>query len=182
MIGFCYTMVQKIYTGQIISLELDEVRLPNDEMMKMEVVRHPGGAAVVALDDENRVCLLKQYRPAIDKWLWELPAGKIDDEEPPTETAKRELEEEAGCHAASWQSLGAVTSSPGVFDEIVHLYLAQQLKHVGNCSDPHEVFEIHWIDFVEALAWAADGTISDGKTLVGLYRAQQVAQTSIGIK
>ena len=164
---------QQIYEGRIISLELDEVNLPNNETLKMEVVRHPGGAAVVATDGQGRVCLLKQYRAVFDEWLWELPAGKIDHKEPPLQTAKRELEEEAGCIAKDWQSLGHVVSSPGVFDEVVHLYWAENLTNVESRSEPHEVFEVHWLPFSEALALAANGDISDAKTVVALYRAHQ---------
>jgi 8-oxo-dGTP pyrophosphatase MutT (NUDIX family) len=81
----------------------------------------------VALDQADQVCLLRQYRYATGGWLWELPAGKIDDEEPPAQTARRELEEEAGREAADWRELGCMHSSPGIFTEVVYLYLARDL-------------------------------------------------------
>src|SRR5580700_4460862 len=91
----------------------------------LEVVHHPGGAATVALDGEERICLLRQYRYVAGGWLWELPAGKLEPDEPPLATAQRELAEEAGVRARHWRSLGTVLSSPGVFTERLHLFLAR---------------------------------------------------------
>jgi len=137
----------------------------------MDVVHHPGGAAVVALDERQRVCLLFQYRGVIDEWVWELPAGKIDDREPPLQTAHRELQEEAGIVADHWDALGVSLSSPGVFTEKVWLYLARDLQFGEQQPEAHEIFESHWIDFEEALDWARSGKISDAKTVMGLFRA-----------
>ncbi|MDH5571645.1 MAG: NUDIX hydrolase [Gammaproteobacteria bacterium] len=165
---------KQIFNGRIIQLEVETVKLPNGSIAEMEIVRHPGGAAVVAMDNASRVCLLKQYRYVVNEWVWELPAGKIDDQEPSFETAKRELEEEAGVIAHHWDELGHVISSPGVFDEKVYLYLAQELEEVKQQPEEHEVFEIHWIDFDEALEWAYQGKISDGKTVVALARTRNL--------
>jgi ADP-ribose pyrophosphatase len=103
-------------------------------------------------------------------WLWEIPAGKRDDEEEALETARRELREEAGMLAEQWQSLGAVYSSPGVFTEVIHLYLATGLTDVGNAPDEDELFEIHWLPLAEAVAMATKGGINDGKTIIALLR------------
>ena len=164
--------LKNIYNGKIINLEVEEVELPNGSIAELELVRHPGGAAVVALDDKNRVCLLKQFRYAVGGWVWELPAGKIDHKEPPSETASRELEEEAGVVAERWDELGYMISSPGVFDEKVWLYLARGLKAVEQQPEEHEVYELHWLDFNEALDWAYSGKISDAKTVIALARAE----------
>ena len=137
----------------------------------MEVVTHPGGSAVVAVDDEDRVCLLKQYRPAIESWVWELPAGKIDNREPPLETAQRELQEEAGVVASHWQAMGHMLSSPGVFTEKIYLYLARGLTQIDAAAEEHEVFEVHWLAFADVLYQARSGEISDAKSVVGLFRA-----------
>jgi len=137
----------------------------------MEIVHHPGGAAVVALDRQHRVCLLRQYRHAIGGWIWELPAGKIDYHEPPLETARRELTEEAGVEAGNWHSLGEMISSPGVCDEIIQLFLATDLQHVDSAPEEHEVFERHWIPWSQALQWVHDGTLNDAKSVVALLRA-----------
>lgn len=167
-----------VYSGKIVELYLEAVRLPNGALAQLEIVRHPGGAAVVALDRENRVCLLRQYRHAAGGWVWELPAGKLDPGEPPFATAQRELAEEAGVHAAHWEPLGKIISSPGVFTEIVHLFLARDLSSVPASVEEHEVFELHWLPLGEALAWAVSGELMDAKTLVGLFRARHLLDQS----
>lgn len=167
--------VKLIYEGKIVRLTLETVLLPNGATADLEIVQHPGGAAVVAIDAENRVCLLRQYRHAIGGWLWELPAGKLDNGEAPLLCAQRELEEEAGMHAADWQSLGKIISSPGVFTEMVHLYLALALTTVPTRTEDHEVIEVHWLPWAEAMRMAQAGEIEDAKTLAGLLRAQAMA-------
>ena len=159
------------FEGQIIHAGAGQVKLPDGRTMLMDVVHHPGGAAVVALDEQQRVCLLRQYRGVMDEWLWELPAGKIDHQEPPLETAHRELQEEAGVIAGSWQELGMSLSSPGVFSEKVWLYLASDLQQATQQPEEYEIFERHWLAFDEALDWAKSGKISDAKTVIGLFRA-----------
>lgn len=160
-----------LFRGRIIELALETVELPNGAVLEMEIVRHPGGAAVVALDAAGRVCMLRQYRHAVGGWLWELPAGKIDHQEPPLQTAQRELQEEAGRRAREWQPLGSVISSPGVFTEQVYLYLATGLTEVAQDLAHDEVLEVHWMPFAEALAWAHSGELRDAKSAVGLMRA-----------
>ncbi|MCC6303466.1 MAG: NUDIX hydrolase [Gammaproteobacteria bacterium] len=161
----------RIFRGRIVEVEVDTVGLPDGGKIDLEIVRHPGGAAAVALDERMQVCLLRQYRPVIGDWLWELPAGKIDAGEPPLETARRELAEEAGLAAAHWQGLGHMISSPGVFTERVHLYLARGLSPVPATPQAGELFELHWIPLSEALAWARDGGIEDAKSVIALVRA-----------
>ena len=162
------------YRGRIITLTLDEVTLPNGHATTLEVVHHPGGAAVVALDDRDRVCLLRQYRYVADGWIWELPAGKLEPEEPPLVTAQRELLEEAGCQAREWRSLGSYLSSPGIFTEVLHLYLATGVTPAVAAHEQAEVIEVHWVAFDQALEWSQSGEIRDGKTLIGLSRARYV--------
>jgi ADP-ribose pyrophosphatase len=162
---------RQIFQGRVIDLIQERVLLPNGKRVELEIIRHPGGAAAVALDEDGRVCLLRQFRHAADGWVWELPAGKIDPDETPFSTARRELTEEAGVSAGQWTELGRMHSSPGVFTEIIHLYLARQLTHVGQDHEHEEVIEVHWLPFSQALRWCSDGTISDAKTLVGLFRA-----------
>ncbi|HEX4387121.1 MAG TPA: NUDIX hydrolase [Steroidobacteraceae bacterium] len=159
------------YSGRVISVTTDEVVLPNGHKTLLEVVHHPGGAAAVALDAEQRLCLLRQYRYVAGGWLWELPAGKLEPHEPPLVTAQRELIEEAGVRAERWESLGTVLSSPGVFAERLHLFLAAGLSSAPRALERGEVIEVHWIAFAQACAWAHDGTISDAKTVIGILRA-----------
>ncbi len=159
------------FRGRVIRVTTDDVILPNGHLAHLEVVHHPGGAAVVALDATARVCLLRQYRYVADGWLWELPAGKLEPDEPPLITAQRELGEEAGVHAQQWHSLGVVLSSPGVFSERLHLFLATNLSPSRVAHEHSEVIEVHWVDFRQAYAWALSGEIRDAKSVIGLLRA-----------
>lgn len=163
--------LNQIYSGRVIRVNLERVQLPNGNVADLEIIHHPGGAAVVAIDTQDRVCLLRQFRHAAQGWIWELPAGKIDNREPPFDTVQRELREEAGCAASHWQSLGRYFSSPGVFTEVIHLYFASELTAVEAQLEEHEVLEVHWKPFDEALEMARAGEIEDGKTLVGLFKA-----------
>jgi ADP-ribose pyrophosphatase len=164
---------QTRFRGRIVDVATETITLPNGTVLEMEVVRHPGGAAVVAVDAHGRVCLLRQYRHVIGDWLWELPAGKIDAGEPPEHTAIRELRDEAGVSADHWSKLGAIVTSPGVFTEVVHLYLATGLTHTAPRPDADEVFECHWLDLDQVVDWALAGEIRDAKSVIGLLRARQ---------
>jgi ADP-ribose pyrophosphatase len=162
-----------VFEGRVITVNVERVELPNGVTTDLEIIRHPGGAAVVAVNLAGEVCLLRQYRHAIDGWLLELPAGKLDDGEQPLLTAQRELLEEVGLSAERWTSLGEFVSSPGVFTEIVHLFLATHLEQGKEQPEAEEVFEIHWMPLAQALSLALAGDIADGKTVVGLARAAE---------
>ncbi len=119
------------------------------------------------------MCLLRQYRHAVGGWIWELPAGKLEPNEPPLITAQRELIEEAGTNAAHWESLGRCVPSPGILTESVHLFLATELTPAPTALESGEVLEVHWIPVQEAYEQVLDGTINDAKTALGLARALQ---------
>ena len=157
--------------SKIVTLSEEQITLPNGIEVEYQFVHHPGGSAIVALNDKGEIALLRHYRPVASDWLWELPAGKRDDDEEPLLTAQRELAEEAGFEATQWQELGAIHSSPGVFTEVIHLYLATGLKEVGSHPDEDELFELHWLPLARAMAMAQSGEISDAKTIVGVFRA-----------
>jgi 8-oxo-dGTP pyrophosphatase MutT (NUDIX family) len=161
-----------LYQGRVIELTRDTVLLPNGAQVELEIIHHPGGAATVALDERNYICLLRQFRYAAQGWLWELPAGRIDPNELPAVTAQRELSEEAGISARTWHHLGVMHSSPGIFTEVIDLWLAQDLSPTALAHEYGEVIEIMWVPLSQALEWCHDGTITDSKTLIGLYRAQ----------
>jgi ADP-ribose pyrophosphatase len=161
---------RRVFKGRVITLDVAEVELPNGQVTELEIVGHPGGAAVVAVDARGEVCLLRHYRHVAGGWLWEIPAGKLDGRDPEV-TARAELHEEAGLEASHWQSLGRVASSPGVFAEVVHLYLARQLRPVPAAPERDEVFEVSWVPLRSALERALVGDIIDGKTVIALARA-----------
>lgn len=156
---------------KIVHLTEERITLPNGIEVEYEFVHHPGGSGVVAVNNDGKVCLLRHYRPVADDWIWEIPAGKRDDEEEPLLTAQRELREEAGMEAGQWQELGSVYSSPGIFTEVIYLYQASNLIDVGSQPDEDEVFELHWLPLEEARAMALDGRIIDAKTIIALLRA-----------
>jgi 8-oxo-dGTP pyrophosphatase MutT (NUDIX family) len=168
---------QTVYRGSVITLNLETVDLPNGHRAELEIIHHPGGAAIVALNEALQVCLLRQFRHAAGGWIWELPAGKLEPAEPPLATARRELIEEAGCSASDWLSLGSYVSSPGVFTEVVHLFLATRLQSAEICHEAAESIEVHWVNFDDACTLAARGMINDGKTALGLLRSQALLAT-----
>lgn len=165
-----------IFNGRVIDLSIDTVTLPNGHTTELEIVAHPGGAAAVAVDEQGQVCLLEQYRHATGGWLTELPAGLIEAGESPLVTARRELEEEAGLQALEWTSLGWIWSSPGVFTERIHLFLARQLRPVGHARQVDEVIRERWVALEQAAGSAVDGQFTDSKTVIGLLRAASLLQ------
>lgn len=163
-----------LHHGKIVDVCEEEVTLPNGSRLVLEIVRHPGGAAVVAINERDEVCLLRQYRHVVGGWIWEIPAGKLEPDHTSLDMARRELEEEAGLQARTWLPLGNVLSSPGIFTEVIHLFLARDLVSVPSRHETHEVIEVHWKPFTEALAMAERGEIRDGKSLAGLFLAERL--------
>jgi len=162
---------KEIYEGRVIKVSVDTVDLPNGVRLPLEIVRHPGGAAAVAIDADNRVCLLRQYRHAAGGYIYELPAGKLEPDEPPEITVQRELAEEAAVAAGQWKSLGVYFSSPGVFTEVIHLYLATDLSPAKSAPEVGEVFEVEWLPLDQAVEKALGGEFNDAKTIIGILRA-----------
>jgi len=163
--------IQPVFKGRVVTLGIESLTLPDGKSLQLEVVRHPGGAAVVAINGRGEVCLLRQYRHAGGGWLWELPAGKLEHGEAPELTARRELAEEAGLAGEDWQKLGECLSTPGFCDEVIHLYLAGRLSAVPANPEAHELIEVHWVPCAEAFEMVHNGTIRDAKTMLGLLLA-----------
>jgi len=164
-----------IFNGRIITLNLETVCLPNNQVDDLEIIHHPGGTAILALNNKKEACVLRQYRHAMKEWVWELPAGVLEkDDKSRLHRAKQELQEESGCSASDWIELGYIQSSPGVFTEKVYLYLAMDLT-IGEPSFEHgEVIEIHWLPFNELFESAMTGKINDAKTCIAIFRAAKI--------
>lgn len=160
-----------IYHGAVVNLGLETIELPTGELLTLEIVRHPGGAVILAVDNHGRVCLLRQYRHAVGGWIWELPAGVIENGEEPIATARRELREEAGLEANDWIALPSILPTPGFCSEELFLYLARDLREVSAHPSADEQIEVHWKPMEETLAMAVDGRIRDAKTIVAVFRA-----------
>ncbi len=165
------------FRGRIITVSTDEVVLPNGYKAELEVVRHPGEPRW--WPSMRRIECACSGNTAMSRTdgSGELPAGKLEPNEPPLITAQRELVEEAGVSAQHWESLDSYFSSPGIFTEILHLYLATGITPAVASLESAEVIEVHWMPFAEALEWAMNGTIRDGKTLIGLMRAHHMRTT-----
>jgi ADP-ribose pyrophosphatase len=170
---------EAVFDGRVISLRRDTVAMPGGGDSVREVVAHPGAVAVVAVDDEGRVVLLRQYRHPVGRYLWELPAGLRDaDGEPPLETAKRELAEEVLLAAERWSLLTTTYSSPGFSDELVLVYLAEGLSDVARPEGftvEHEELDmtIERVPLTDAVQRVFDGDIRNAAAVVGVLAAAQ---------
>ena len=175
---------EKVYEGRVIALRRDTVAMPGGGSSVREVVHHPGAVAIVALDAQDRVVLLRQYRHPVGRHLWELPAGLRDEDgEPPLETAKRELAEEALLAAGRWSLLVTVNNSPGFSDELVQIYLAEDLSDVERPEGflvEHEEADmtLERVPLADAVQRVFDGDIRNSSAVAGLLAAAQVRATA----
>ena len=160
-----------IYKGRVVEFNLEEARLPNGRTVQLEILRHPGASAVVPLQEDGRVVLIRQYRHAAGGTIYEVPAGRLGPGERPLDCARRELAEEVGREAAQWEPLGAVWTTPGFTDEKIHLFLARNLTPVSQALEHDEVIEVVEQPLSEAIAMIHRGEINDGKTICALMLA-----------
>jgi ADP-ribose pyrophosphatase len=163
---------QAVHDGRVIQVSTERLRYANGREFDIDFVRHPGAAAVVAVDDAGRVCLVRQYRHGVADFLWEIPAGKLDAGEAPEICAVRELAEETGVRARHWTSLGLYIPAPGFFTEVIHMYLARNLQIGSPAPDADEELELQWLPLGDALQKLLTGEWNDGKTALALWRAQ----------
>ncbi len=161
-------MSQHIFSGKVLTLNIDTVRLPNGVTVDLEIVRHPGAAAVVPLRDNGTVVLIKQFRHAAGGFIYEIPAGKLHPGEDPMHCAARELEEEIGYVAGRLERLTSILTAPGFTDEVIHIYKATGMTAGRQQLDRDEVLEVLEIPLDEAIKMITAGTIRDAKTIVGL--------------
>ncbi len=141
----------------------------NGQMREYKIVDHPGGAGILVVE-AGRVLLIKQYRPAVREYIWEVPAGILDTDEEPLVAAKRELAEETGYTAKNWKSMGRMYPTPGYTSEILHLFVAQDLIPGEQHLDDGEELEVHWFTWDEVKSMLANGQIMDGKTVLLLLQ------------
>ncbi|RJQ75020.1 MAG: NUDIX hydrolase [Desulfobacteraceae bacterium] len=158
-----------IRKGRVFDITVENVTFPNGFNVDLEIIRHPGAAAIVALTEDDQVLMLKQYRHAIGDFLWEIPAGTFEGQEDPLICARRELTEETGFTAARWEHLGAVTPVPGYSDEKIHLFLARELAPAAQCLDQDEVLEVHRLPLMQVTDMIGGGHIQDAKTIAAIY-------------
>src|SRR3954469_15839771 len=158
---------EKIFSGRIISLQVDEVELPNGNKAKRELIKHPGAVAIVALTNENKIVMVEQYRKALERTIVEIPAGKLEKGEEPIVCAHRELEEETGYECESLELLTSFYTSPGFANEIVHVYLAKNLTKKENSAalDEDEFVNLEELTLEEAVAYVTEQKIFDAKTI-----------------
>lgn len=162
-----------VYHGRILTLRVDSVRVPNGGEAIREVVEHPGAVVIIALDNDEHVLLVRQYRHAVGRDILELPAGTLEKNEPPEAAARRELKEETGYTAQRWDLLTTFYSSPGILTEQMHVYLARDLLEGKLEPMEDEDLYLERIPFQQALQQAGGGEIVDGKSIVGLLLAER---------
>ncbi len=164
---------ERVYDGRIVKLDVDLVDAPDGSQIELEMIRHPGAAAVVPLlsgpgAEDPTVLLIKQYRYATDGTIWEIPAGVLEDGESPVECARRELLEEVGAVAGDLKHLTTIYTTPGFTDEQIHLFLATGLTLEETQHEPDEFIEVKSLSMSRALAMIRDGEIVDSKSITGL--------------
>ena len=162
---------REVYRGRIIRVREDTVLLPNGKEGRREVVEHPGGVGILALDGDD-VLLVRQYRYALDRELIEIPAGKLEKGEDPLEAAKRELGEEAGLAAAEYRDLGYIIPTCGYCSEIIYLYAAKGLSPVGQHLDADEFLSVFTLPLDKAAEMVLSGEITDSKTVAAVLKVK----------
>ncbi len=163
--------ITPVKKGRVFEIVVENVTLPNGVELEMDIIRHPGAAAIVPLMDDGTVLLLKQYRHAVGGYIWEIPAGTLEPGEDGMTCAKREIIEETGFAAQKMEKLGVITPVPAYSDERIHIFLATGLTRDAQNLDDDELLTVHPVKFTEALAMVANGEIMDAKTIASLHMA-----------
>lgn len=165
---------EKIYSGKVVNLFVEDVELPNGKTSKREIIKHPGAVAILAITDENKIVMVEQFRKALEKTIVEIPAGKLEKGEEPGVCARRELEEETGYECKSLELLISFYTSPGFADELVHLYIAKGLSKKENSAqlDEDEFINVKELTLKEAIQYLQDQIIYDAKTAYAVQYLQ----------
>lgn len=162
---------ETVFKGVLLDVRRDRVRLPDGKESTREYIHHPGAVVVIGLLDDERIVFERQFRYPLRRVVIELPAGKIDPGEDILACAKRELREETGYDAAQWSHLGVMHPCIGYSDERIEIFLARELKHVGDALDDGEFLEVFEMGIEEAKQAVFDGRITDGKSVSALFLA-----------
>lgn len=162
------TLIRK---GRVFDFYAESVTLPNDVTLEMEIIRHPGAAAIVPVLADRRVLLIQQYRHAVGGFIWEIPAGTMDPGEAPLSCARRELVEETGYSARHFEKLAEITPLPAYSDERIHLFIATGLDKAAQDLDADELLYVHAIGYRRCFDMIASGEIQDAKTISALQLA-----------
>jgi len=165
------------HQGRTFKLVSTKIALDNGITTQLDIIRHPGAALIVPIMKQDEIILLKQYRYSVGGFLWELPAGTIDDLEKPLVCAQRELTEETGFIAKTWHKLGEIVLAPGYSDERIHIFWASDMAPAEQQLDADEIIEVHTVKFEDALDMVYTGAIQDSKTISGLFLAKKQFQT-----
>ena len=172
---------KRVYSGKVISVDLDSVQFPNGSIGDLEMVRHPGASAVVPFLDpldspDPRILLIRQYRYAADGYVYEIPAGRLDAGESPRDCALRELREETGYSATELISLTTFYTTPGFTDERIHLFAASGLSEGDSATESDEILDLAPVTLSRAVAMIESGELVDGKSMIGVLLAQSVVR------
>ena len=172
--GLCRRLSStRLYNGHVFAVDLDDIEEPGGVRAQREVVRHVGSVAILAVTDDKKIVLVRQYRYPVDELVWELPAGRLDAGEPPADAARRELEEETGLSPAQLEPVLTYFTSPGFCDEVMHLFRATVLRPVPARPDADERIEVACVSLAEAHAMVSRGELRDAKTLLALLMEGQ---------
>ena len=162
---------EEVFTGNLLTVYCDQVELPNGKEASREFIRHPGAIAVVPVTNDGKIVLVRQYRYPVGKNMLEVPAGKLDKGEQPDQCVLRELEEETGYVTKNIRKLSSIYTTPGFTDEVIHLYIAEELTLAKQCPDEDEFLDVEVYTKEEIRAMIEDGTINDAKSMLALLLA-----------
>lgn len=164
---------EKVFKGKIVDVRVDMVSLPNGKLAQRDIVEHPGGVGIVALTDDDKIIMVKQFRKPIEKAIYEIPAGKLEKGEDHRLCGIRELREETGYTAENFEYLGFMYPSPGFTDEVTHMYLATGLKQGETDFDEDEFINTECFTSDEVMKMIMNNEINDAKTVIGFFKAME---------